>query len=221
MKVADEAWVSLALLHLEHPGQSDFAVKEIKERARKEGWILRQGFYQHISSHCVANKPPDPVNHRMLYENSRGRKRLFRQGDPCHPDRKDGKVHPDRKDLPTEYQNLLDWYEADFLGRARESSGSNPAPAVSHVGFGSALRSNTLPPNPDTAFVSSAGAFVIPEDLRRALGISEGTRLNIQKEGDHLILQPVTAELIDRVAGSYKGKNSMVEARERDHRIER
>lgn len=221
MKVADEAWISVALLHNENPHRPDFAVKEIKERARKEGWRLRQGFYQHVSSHCVANKPADPANHRMLYEDSRGRKRLFREGDTFHPDRQDGKVRPDVQDLPPQYRNLIGWYDSVYSRQSRRNSGNGSTGAVSPVDTESKAAAEAVSPASETAFVSSAGAFVIPEVLRQELGIREGTRLSIQKRAGELILQPITTEFVERVAGSYKANRSMVEARERDHRIER
>jgi AbrB family looped-hinge helix DNA binding protein len=69
--------------------------------------------------------------------------------------------------------------------------------------------------------VSSKGQIVIPADLREDFGIRPGTRVAIRREGDALVLQPVTAEFVKKVAGSYKGKTSMVAARKREHQIER
>jgi hypothetical protein len=42
----------------------------------------------------------------------------------------------------------------------------------------------------------------------------------IQRENNHLVLQPITDELIQSLRGRLKGKTSLVEAREREHRIE-
>ena len=69
--------------------------------------------------------------------------------------------------------------------------------------------------------VSSKGQIVIPVALREELGIRPGTRLAIQREDNHLVLQPITAEFIHHVRGSCKGKTSLVAAREREHRIEK
>ena len=41
MKVADEVWLAVALLQRENPGRTDFAVQEIKARARNENWQIR------------------------------------------------------------------------------------------------------------------------------------------------------------------------------------
>jgi AbrB family looped-hinge helix DNA binding protein len=75
----------------------------------------------------------------------------------------------------------------------------------------------------DTIFtvVSSKGQIVIPAALREQLGIQAGTRLAIQREDNHLVLQPITDEFIHSLRGSLKGKTSLVEAREREHKIEK
>ena len=113
LKVADEVWIAAVLLHRERPGQPDFSVEEIVERAHKEALQapLRPGVYVHVIQHCVANRAPSPSRYRMLLETSEGRRRLFRQGDPFHPDREGGKITPRREDLPYGYSGLLSWYE--------------------------------------------------------------------------------------------------------------
>jgi AbrB family looped-hinge helix DNA binding protein len=68
---------------------------------------------------------------------------------------------------------------------------------------------------------SSKGQIVIPAALREALGIKAGTRLAISREASHLILQPVTENFIDSVMGSCKGEDSLVEALQRERRIEK
>ena len=47
----------------------------------------------------------------MLFETTEGRRRLFRKGDPYHPDRDGSKITPAPEDLPGEYNGLLNWYE--------------------------------------------------------------------------------------------------------------
>lgn len=113
LKVADEVWIATALLHRERPEYVDFSIEEIVERARREDLYgsLRPGVYVHVVQHCVANRPPNPGRYRMLYETAEGRRRLFRRGDPEHPDRKGAKSTPSRADLPEPYAGLLSWYE--------------------------------------------------------------------------------------------------------------
>jgi len=69
--------------------------------------------------------------------------------------------------------------------------------------------------------VSSKGQVVIPAALRNKLGIEAGTRVAIQLEENHLVLQPITEEFISSLRGCCKGEDSLVEAREREHRIEK
>ena len=72
-----------------------------------------------------------------------------------------------------------------------------------------------------TAFVSATGAVVIPSDLRKELGIEEGTRLSVYREKNHLVLEPITDEFIHSLVGCLKSEDSLVAAREREHRIEK
>jgi AbrB family looped-hinge helix DNA binding protein len=226
MKVADEVWTSVALLHKENPERIDFAVAEIKERARRENWQIRQGFTVHASYHCLANKPANPADHRMLYEDTRGRKRLYRLGDPFHLEREHGKIRPDRQDLRAEYQELVDWYDAVYSKQKPQTAtpAANGSPTLSPQN-----RSANLPPSPrndvqpslGTAFVSSAGAFVIPDELRKELGIEQGTRLSVYRENGRLILQPVTEEYISSLRGCCKGEDSLAEALEYERRNEK
>ncbi len=112
IKVADEVWIATALLHREHPEALDFLIEEIVDRARREGLHepLRPGVYVHAVLHCVANRPPNPGRYRLLYETTEGRRRLYRIGDPYHPDREGSKTTPDPEDVPAEYAELLKWY---------------------------------------------------------------------------------------------------------------
>ncbi len=112
LKVSDEVWVAAALLHREHPRQTDFSIEEIVMRAKREGLVrpTRKGIYVHVVQHCVANRAPNSGRYRMLFETTPGRRRLFRSGDPYHPAREGAKTVPAREDLPLEYALLLDWY---------------------------------------------------------------------------------------------------------------
>ena len=112
LRVADEAWIATALLHREHPEMSDFAVKEIVDRARTENilGVLRPGVGQHVSYHCVANKPPNPGRYRMLFETRPRHRRLYLPGDVYDRKREGAKTIPVREDLPEKYQPLLTWY---------------------------------------------------------------------------------------------------------------
>jgi len=75
--------------------------------------------------------------------------------------------------------------------------------------------------DPIFTVVSSKGQIVIPAALREKLGIKAGTRIAIRSEENQLILQPITDEFIRSLVGCCKGGDSLVEAREREHRIEK
>ena len=66
----------------------------------------------------------------------RGRTRLFRPGDPCHPHRTAGKHIPKRDEIPTRYGALIDWYLADY---AAQASGEVQDPVLSLRGLGKEL----------------------------------------------------------------------------------
>lgn len=116
--VADRIWVATALLHKEFPLRSDFSKSEIIRKLADEGLsadLERATLSAHLDQHCVANVPPSSGKYRMLFEaGAGGMLRLFRPGDPTHPDRHQkrvpSKTTPSREKLPSKYQPLLDWY---------------------------------------------------------------------------------------------------------------
>lgn len=126
--VADEAWLATALLHRAYPEAEDFTLDEIRDKALGEFQDHRPGVQQHIVSHCVASNPPNPAQYRMLHSTGRGRRRLYRSGDPVHPERH-GKSYPAKRDLPERYRALVDWYLAEY-NRKSEPSGGSSSPAV-------------------------------------------------------------------------------------------
>src|SRR5258708_1847129 len=170
----------------------------------------------------IKNKKRNGGRYRMLYETSRGRRRLLHAGDTVHPDR-NGDIVPDKSDLPDQYRTLVDWYEAVYsktagtLNRARGEEEKEPTRGMSRE----EITWSDEQTSAGTAYVSAAGAFVIPEYLRRRLGICEGTRLGVYREEGRLILQPITKEFIRSLVGCAKGDSSLVEAREREHRMEK
>jgi hypothetical protein len=134
LKVADEVWIATALMHREEPDRADFSVREIVGRVSRENLTgsLRGSVHVHVVQHCVANRAPNPAGYRMLLETSSGRRRLYRPGDPHHPDRR-GRIHPERRDVPEAYRHLLDWYET---GYAREGSRAQADPLLALRGSG-------------------------------------------------------------------------------------
>ena len=137
VRVADEVWIATALLHRRHPDRDDFAVGEIVRQAEIERVAdgpLRTGVQSHVYQHCVANKAPDSGRYRMLFETSKGRRRLFRPGDPCHPRRNAGKDVPRDDEIPPTYRKLVDWYRNEYAGGGRDAD-----PILSLRGLGKAI----------------------------------------------------------------------------------
>jgi bifunctional DNA-binding transcriptional regulator/antitoxin component of YhaV-PrlF toxin-antitoxin module len=226
MTIADSIWLATALLHRENPAAADFSVQEIIQKTlatRRESY--RAALPVFTSKHCVANKVPNPLRYRILVETTRGRRRLFREGDPVHPDRHDGKIRPEKDDLPLEYQALVEWYDevyakaqsmpsqpvakAVISHRFPMDSGSNDT-SSSHVGVMSA----------ETVFVGPDGTVVLPQLLRQELDLKPGACLRIYREQDRIVLFPVTDDFIRKMRGSLQGYN-LLEDREREHRIEK
>ena len=116
LKVADEVWISTALLHRKHPSREDFSIDEIVHHAQEQGLsdVHRPGVYVHTLQHCVANRPPNAGRYCMLFETAKGRRRLWRPGDRVDPRRIGGKRLPSREHIPASYHHLLDWYESKY-----------------------------------------------------------------------------------------------------------
>ena len=227
MTLADSVWLATALLHRENSKALDFAGHEIIEKATGEKLVkgFRPGLQVFVSKHCVANKSPNPLRHRILLETTRGRRRLFKPGDPFHPDREGGKIRPDRTELPAEYQSLVDWYDEIYSkGSPHRASALQPDrmdalpqlpqnPTAAFSGFDE-MRSAT-------AFIGPGGTVVLPEYLQQELGLKEGSCLSIYRDKERVVLLPITDEFVRSLRGSLKGDYSLLEDRERDHRIEK
>lgn len=109
LRVADEVFIAVALLHREHPDRGDFTVGEIVDRAGQENLYGRQrpGVRIHAALHCVANLAPQPANYRMLYADGK-RRRLLKATDSIHAGRT-GKIWPDPTEVPMKYRDLIEW----------------------------------------------------------------------------------------------------------------
>lgn len=65
--------------------------------------------------------------------------------------------------------------------------------------------------------LSSKGQLVIPEAIRRALGLKAGARLQVELEGNRIVLEPMESEsAIDDLYGKYAGTDLLDEL-EREH----
>lgn len=61
----------------------------------------------------------------MLSETQRGYRRLFSQGDRCHPARTNGKLQPKRFEVPEHYCPLVDCYEQVYGRETRRRARGN------------------------------------------------------------------------------------------------
>jgi AbrB family looped-hinge helix DNA binding protein len=72
----------------------------------------------------------------------------------------------------------------------------------------------------ELATVSTKGQFVIPADIREALGIRPGTRIAVLREGNRIILEPVNKEYVRALRGALAGGPSMTDELLKDRREE-
>jgi AbrB family looped-hinge helix DNA binding protein len=69
---------------------------------------------------------------------------------------------------------------------------------------------------------SVKGQVVIPSWLREELDIEDGTRALVYKEGDAIVLKPITPRHIKNLRGSLKGAGvlkALMEDRKREREI--
>ena len=76
--------------------------------------------------------------------------------------------------------------------------------------------SYTFPMKADYTTVSTKGQIIIPAQIREDLKLSAGTKLSVQRQGQTLILRPITPEFIDSLCGSTKGLGELRDAMHRD-----
>ena len=61
----------------------------------------------------------------------------------------------------------------------------------------------------DTVYFSVKGQVVIPSRLRRDFGIEQGTRAIVYREGERIVLRPITLQHYRSMRGSLKGKGAL------------
>ncbi len=63
-----------------------------------------------------------------------------------------------------------------------------------------------------TAVVTTKGQIVIPSLIRRHLNIRKGTKLCVIEQGDKIVLQPLTYDYFEKIAGILHGKGKLTRA---------
>jgi AbrB family looped-hinge helix DNA binding protein len=73
-----------------------------------------------------------------------------------------------------------------------------------------------LPMKAEYTTLSTKGQIIIPAEIREQMKLAVGTKLSIQRDGQTLILRPITPEFIDSLCGSTKGLSKLRDAMHRD-----
>ncbi len=62
------------------------------------------------------------------------------------------------------------------------------------------------------AVVTTKGQIVIPSKIRKHLNIKKGTRLGVTEKGGRVVLQPLTSEYFENMAGILKTRGQLTRA---------
>ena len=60
-----------------------------------------------------------------------------------------------------------------------------------------------------TTVVTTKGQIVIPSGIRHHLNIRKGTKLCVTEEGDKIVLQPLTHDYFEKMAGVLNSKGKL------------
>jgi AbrB family looped-hinge helix DNA binding protein len=71
------------------------------------------------------------------------------------------------------------------------------------------------PTKPEYASLTADGQITIPAEIRKHMKLRVGAKISIQRDGQILVLPPITSEFIDSLCGSTKGLGKL---RDRIHR---
>jgi hypothetical protein len=135
MKTWEAVFLGIARLHRQHPEQRGFRGNEILEAVQQLAPEQRVATVNaHIYLHCVANVKPNPAIHRVSYRNPDGTFRLYREGDDCHPARRDGRSAPEAAAVPEQYHELLHWYHSEYAAPRSGPGREDPILGLRGVG---------------------------------------------------------------------------------------
>ena len=112
-------WIATATLHTERGNDSIFTARDIIDRVVRQNLCSSSHatVMAYVLNHCVANAPNHAGSgHRKTYRTGPGAYRLYRRGDPCHPDRKNGMIAPLPFQIPEQYRDLRRWYDEEYCG---------------------------------------------------------------------------------------------------------
>ena len=124
VKVADELFLTVALLTKENPERYSFSIPEVLARAGQEGLGAHRSdqasLKQHAYEHAAANIAPGRGKYRLVFREKDNTIRLLQATDHIHPGR-DGKQWPGERDIPQKYIALVRWAQERFRTRKTEA----------------------------------------------------------------------------------------------------
>jgi hypothetical protein len=138
LTVADAVWVGTALIHRKMKSAGPFSTDDIVSFVQMEHLTkgAPKSIRQHVNQHCVANRKAQPNRACMLWAASGGKRRLFREGDCPHPERKGGRTHPEWDKLPAKYADLRQWYETVWNKPSEHTQVIDPLLELADTGHG-------------------------------------------------------------------------------------
>ena len=137
MRLADEVWLGLALLHEENPERGSFSAGEILDRLEREAVTSKPRRKRKSVSYRTFSKLPD------------GTYRLYWSTDAARPGRK-RRTMPERDEFPSKYRHLLDWYRQEYFARDTAPKEEDD-PILGLVGLGKEIWAGT---NADDMFAN-------------------------------------------------------------------
>ena len=72
-----------------------------------------------------------------------------------------------------------------------------------------------------TTIVTTKGQIVIPSKIRRRHNIRRGTKLCIQEIGDQIVLQPLTSDYFEKMAGILNTKGKLTKSLLEERRVDK
>jgi AbrB family looped-hinge helix DNA binding protein len=72
-----------------------------------------------------------------------------------------------------------------------------------------------------TTILTTKGQIVIPSKIRKRLNLKEGTKFSIVEDENRIVLQPLTPDYFEKMAGILNTKGKLVKALMEERRQEK
>lgn len=188
---SNAVWIALATLHRDDPSRKAFQVREIATKIKDLDIqnVSDATVAVHISSHCVANKPPQPDNHRKILRVRQGWYRLFVEGDPCHELRKKGRITPEPEMMPEKFGGLIKWYYEDYVKREHEEAEPMTVSRIKRYFI------QYQSEEPEFASINTNNTIQIPDRIIAKLQLQSGDHIAFIPADDLVILRKAKVKL--------------------------